>query len=117
VESLTKREESLTKREESLTPRGEALHRALGWEPPTYVYLPAITALPPGDTLAAYRARGYMPLALANYLARLGWTPRGRRELLSLDELAARFDLQHVSRRPVRFDGGRTGARAVRPYR
>ncbi len=78
---------------------------ALGWAPPQFAHLPALasdgsSARP--SSLRACREEGYLPLAVANDLARMGWTPRGRRELLSLNELATRFDLSRVARGPVR---------------
>jgi nondiscriminating glutamyl-tRNA synthetase len=82
-----------------------ALYRTLGWEPPQYIHLPVVAgAGPDGEPLATYRARGYLPLALVNCLARLGWTPRGKRELLSPEALVARFDLKRVSRSAAAFD-------------
>lgn len=73
------------------------------------LHLPSIInhasdALKSDTPLSVYIEKGYLPLALANHLALLGWTPRGKRELLSLDELAARFDPRHISRSPVPFD-------------
>jgi glutamyl/glutaminyl-tRNA synthetase len=89
------------------TPRQLLLYHALGWEPPEYAHLPSIVR-PDGTELRLEVGElvrtGYSGLAVANCLARLGWSPRGRRALLSLDELAARFELARVSRRPVVFD-------------
>jgi glutamyl/glutaminyl-tRNA synthetase len=94
--------------ERSCAGQEKALCRSLGWDPPQYVFLPALVfsdgAVQDRGALAVYRARGYLPLALANHLARLGWTPRGKRELLPMPELAARFDLRRVSRTPASFD-------------
>ena len=92
----------------SHTEQEGAPYDAWGGEPPQIIHLPALV-FPGGPgqdqaTLAVYRARGYLSLAVANHLARLGWTPRGKRELFSLPELAARFDLRRVSRAPARFD-------------
>jgi glutamyl-tRNA synthetase len=79
---------------------------ALGWDPPLYAHLPPIVW--PEDKspmwLTTYRERGYLALAMANQLARLGWSPRGRRELLSLQELVERFDLRRVSHSQSMFD-------------
>ena len=69
-----------------------------------YVPLPAIEGSEAGIEIREWIGRGYAGLALANCLARLGWSPRGKRALLTLDELAARFELGRVSHRPVRFD-------------
>lgn len=75
----------------------------LDWRPPRFVHLPALsfddTSARP-SSLQSCREQGYLGLAVANDLARMGWTPRGRRELLPLTELAARFDLSRVARGP-----------------
>lgn len=58
-----------------------------------------------GDILLGdLEAQGYFPLAVINALALLIWTPRGRRRIRSLDELAAGFDPGRISRRPAAFD-------------
>jgi nondiscriminating glutamyl-tRNA synthetase len=54
--------------------------------------------------LSVYRQRGYSAVALANHLARLGWTPRGRRRLLSHNDLAECYDPGRLSHRPCTFD-------------
>jgi glutamyl-tRNA synthetase len=51
----------------------------------------------------AYRAMGYLPAAMRNYLVRLGWS-HGDQEIFSTDEMVAAFDLAHVGRSPARFD-------------
>ena len=75
----------------------------LDWRPPRFAHLPALsfddTSARP-FSLQSCREQGYLGLAVANDLARMGWTPRGRRELLPLTELAARFDLSRVARGP-----------------
>jgi glutamyl/glutaminyl-tRNA synthetase len=79
---------------------------AFGWDPPRFAHLPPIV-LPAGEfsmPLRAYRERGYLPPAIVNQLTRLGWSPRGKRELLALDELAERFELGRVSHSPSTFD-------------
>ena len=81
---------------------------ALGWEPPKYAHLPPILwperCSPKGRggdvPLAWYCEEGYLPQALINEAALLGWRLRGKRDLLSLDDLAARFDLRRISRSP-----------------
>ena len=78
---------------------------ALGWGPPHFAGLPALSYDgPPArpSSLPACREEGYLPLAVANDLARMGWTPRGKRALLPLEELAAQFDLSRVARGPVK---------------
>ena len=97
------------------TPRQLALYAALGhpqdrW--PAFAHLPLIV----GDdskplskrhgevSLAAYRAQGFLPEALANYLSLLGWSPGEDREFFGEDVLLAEFDVTRVSRNPARFD-------------
>jgi len=85
------------------TPRYLQLCRELGWTPPQFVSLPPIDG-EPGVSLESYRARGYLALAIVNHLARLGWSPKGKRRVLSLAELATRFELSRLSRRSPPFD-------------
>jgi glutamyl/glutaminyl-tRNA synthetase len=85
----------------------QAVCAALGWTPPHEVTLPPLVAADPLGPLAAYRERGYQPLAMANHVARLGWMPRGKQRLISLNELAERFDLERLSHSPCPFDPGR----------
>ncbi|HUT18933.1 MAG TPA: glutamate--tRNA ligase family protein [Anaerolineae bacterium] len=79
------------------------LCEVLGWRPPRFAHLPALsfddTSARP-SSLQSCREQGYLGLAVANDLCRMGWTPRGRRELLPPTELAARFDLSRVARGP-----------------
>jgi glutamyl/glutaminyl-tRNA synthetase len=85
-------------------PAYRRLAEALGWTPPTFVYLPSFSfdgASARPASLQACRAQGYLGLAVANDLARMGWTPRGKRQLLALADLAARFDLSRLARGPV----------------
>ncbi|MBN1640121.1 MAG: hypothetical protein JXA09_02705 [Anaerolineae bacterium] len=83
-----------------------ALCAALGWAPPAFVQLPPLAGdhLEPSAPVSGFRERGYTGLAVANWLARLGWSPRGRRELRTLPELAQQFDPSRLARRPVRAD-------------
>ncbi|MEZ4236474.1 MAG: glutamate--tRNA ligase family protein [Myxococcota bacterium] len=72
-------------------PTAEAIARALGVE------LPAVEVMD-------FRQAGYLPEALLNYLALLGWSPGDDREILSFDELVALFDLERVNKTAARFD-------------
>jgi glutamyl-tRNA synthetase len=54
--------------------------------------------------IADYRAQGFIPEALVNYLALLGWSTGTEEEILSLDEIAARFDIEHVQKGGAVFD-------------
>ena len=93
------------------TPRQINIYRALGAEPPTFAHVPMIL----GDdgarlskrhgavSVLAWREQGYLPDAMVNYLARLGWS-YGDQEVFSRDELIERFDIADVNRKASRFD-------------
>ncbi len=91
--------------------RQAQIYQALGWPTPAMSHIPLIHGAD-GAKLSkrhgalgvdAYRALGYLPQALRNYLARLGWS-HGDREYFSMPELIEAFDLPHVGRSPSRFD-------------
>jgi nondiscriminating glutamyl-tRNA synthetase len=96
----------------SNTPKHILLFRALGHEPPAFAHLPLI--LNPDRTKMSkrksqtaiddYRAEGFIPEALVNYLALLGWSTGTEEEVLSLDELVKRFDLGQVNKAGAVFD-------------
>ncbi|QOC21556.1 glutamate--tRNA ligase [Wenzhouxiangella sp. AB-CW3] len=93
------------------TPRQINIYRALGAEPPTFAHVPMIL----GDdgarlskrhgavSVLAWREQGYLPDAMVNYLARLGWS-HGDQEIFSRDELVELFDIGDVNRKASRFD-------------
>ena len=87
------------------------IYAALGWDVPVMAHIPLIHG-PDGAKLSkrhgalgvdAYRALGYLPAALRNYLVRLGWS-QGDREFFSTEEMIAAFDLPAIGRSPSRFD-------------
>jgi glutamyl-tRNA synthetase len=87
------------------------IYAALGWDAPVMAHIPLIHG-PDGAKLSkrhgalgvdAYRALGYLPAALRNYLVRLGWS-QGDREFFSTEEMIAAFDLPAIGRSPSRFD-------------
>jgi glutamyl-tRNA synthetase len=93
------------------TPRQINMIRALGGIEPVYAHLPTVLT-PEGDKLSKrhgargvlqYRDDGYLPEAVVNYLARLGWA-HGDAEIFSRDEFIGWFDLAHLSPAPGRFD-------------
>ncbi|WP_237154679.1 glutamate--tRNA ligase [Oryzibacter oryziterrae] len=93
------------------TARQRIIYDALGWAMPKVAHIPLIHG-PDGAKLSkrhgalgveAYRAMGYLPVALRNYLVRLGWA-HGDAEILSTDEMTALFDLEGIGRSPSRFD-------------
>jgi glutamyl-tRNA synthetase len=96
----------------SNTPRQILLYEAFGWRPPVFAHVPLV--LGPdhaplskrhgATSVAEFRARGYLPEALANYLALVGWSPGGGQEVLPLEELASRFRIEDVGSSAGVFD-------------
>ncbi|MCI0581299.1 MAG: glutamate--tRNA ligase [Chloroflexi bacterium] len=96
----------------SNTPKHILLFRALGHAEPVFAHLPLI--LNPDRTkmskrksqtaISDYIAQGFIREALVNYLALLGWSTGTEEEILSFDEIAARFDLDHVQKGGAVFD-------------
>ncbi|MCX6542892.1 MAG: glutamate--tRNA ligase [Acidobacteria bacterium] len=96
----------------SNTPRQVLLYEALGFQPPVFAHL-ALVLGPDhaplskrhgATSVAEFRARGYLPESLVNYLALLGWSPGGGDELLDIRELARRFALESVGHSAAVFD-------------
>ncbi len=96
------------------TPKHLLIFQAMEWAPPVFAHLPLILA-PDGKKLSkrihgeavwisTYRKRGYLPEALTNYLALLGWNPGGDRELMSMAELIEAFSLDRVHKAGAKFD-------------
>ncbi len=90
------------------------IYSALGWRAPEMAHIPLIHGAD-GAKLSkrhgalgvdAYRAQGFLPVALRNYLVRLGWS-QGDREFFSTQEMIEAFDLAHVGRSPARFDAAK----------
>ncbi|MDH4207507.1 MAG: glutamate--tRNA ligase family protein, partial [Anaerolineae bacterium] len=94
------------------TPRHILLYQAFGWEPPSFLHLPLILEKGGGKlskrhgdvSVEAYRERGYLPEAVVNYLALLGWSPPDNQEILSREQLAAHFSWEKVAVSPAIFD-------------
>ncbi|MBY0613615.1 MAG: glutamate--tRNA ligase [Beijerinckiaceae bacterium] len=91
--------------------RQTQIYQALGWSVPSMSHIPLIHG-PDGAKLSkrhgalgveAYRAMGYLPEALRNYLVRLGWS-QGDTEFFTTDEMIAAFDLKGIGRSAARFD-------------
>ena len=91
--------------------RQKHIYEALGWNVPTMAHIPLIHG-PDGSKLSkrhgalgvdAYRAMGYLPSAMRNYLVRLGWA-HGDQEIFTTEEMIAAFDLPQIGRSPARFD-------------
>jgi nondiscriminating glutamyl-tRNA synthetase len=96
----------------SNTPRQLLLYQALGFTPPEFAHLslvmgPDHTPLSKrhgATSVSEFRERGYLPEALLNYLALIGWSPGGDQELLPIGELARRFALEDVGHSAGVFD-------------
>jgi glutamyl-tRNA synthetase len=96
----------------SNTPRQTLLYQAFGWTPPVFAHVPYV--LGPdhaplskrhgATSVKEFRDRGYLPEALTNYLALIGWSPGEGEELLPIDELARRFRLENVGHSAGVFD-------------
>jgi glutamyl-tRNA synthetase len=91
--------------------RQAQIYEALGWPIPKMAHIPLIHG-PDGAKLSkrhgalgveAYRAMGYLPAAMRNYLVRLGWS-HGDQEIFTTEELLSLFDLNRVGRSAARFD-------------
>ena len=99
----------------SSAPKYNLLYEAFGWEIPTYVHCSPVMrdaqnkmSKRHGDpSYEDLKAQGYLTEAILNYVALLGWSPKGEyaeREIFSLDELAKVFDMSGISRSPAIFD-------------
>ncbi len=96
----------------SSTPKHVLLYQFFGWEMPTFVHLSLIIGKDKkklskrlGDlSLLSYKEQGYQPLAVLNFLSRLGYSPKDDRKLYSLDELAQEFSLDRLHKNPAIFD-------------
>jgi len=93
-------------------PRHVLLYRAFGWEIPIYAHLPVILS-PTGKgklskrhggvAVRDFRQEGYLPEAMVNFLARLGWSYDDKTEFFTRQELIEKFDLEGVNKSPAAF--------------
>lgn len=107
----------------SSTPKYNALYEAFGWEIPTYIHLPLINGKSVDEegnvTVSKLSKRhgstgffdlvneGFLPKAIMNYIALLGWCPSGEyenKEIFTMDELISAFDINGISKSPSVFD-------------
>lgn len=97
------------------TPKQLMVYEALGWEAPKFGHMTLITNAATGKKLSKrdtdtlqfiedYRAKGYLPEAVFNFIAFLGWNPGGEDEIYSRDELIKLFDEARLSKAPAAFD-------------
>lgn len=100
----------------SSTPKYNLLYEAFGWEKPIYVHLPLINGKNPDGTVSKLSKRhgatgfedlvqqGYLPEAIINYIALLGWCPKENREIFTLEELVEVFSIDGICKSPAVFD-------------
>lgn len=99
------------------TPKQMLLYEAMGWQTPQFAHIPIIlnaqrrklSKRDGATSLNEYEAMGYVPDAVVNFLALLGWSPKDNRELLTRKELIALFDLDGVVKHPAIFDTSKLG--------
>lgn len=97
----------------SSAPKYNLLYEAFGWEVPQYIHCAPVMKnehekLSKRNGDASYQdlvAKGYLPAAIINYLALLGWSPKGEQEIFSLSDLAREFSVDGISKSPAIFDG------------
>ena len=100
----------------SSTPKYNLLYKAFGWDIPTYIHLPLIMGKDEDGNISKLSKRhgatgfydliddGYLPQAIINYIALLGWCPKDNQEIFSLAELEQAFDVSGISKSPAVFD-------------
>ena len=96
----------------SNTPKQILLYRALGLTPPAWVHIPLILGTDRSrlskrhgaTSLREYRKMGYLPQAMVNFLALLGWSPGGDREILTPEEIVKEFTLERIGKTGAMFD-------------
>jgi len=94
------------------TPKYVLLYNALGWDVPVFVHLPLaqnangtkIGKRNGAVSIPEFIEMGFLPQAIVNYAALLGWSPPDNREIFSLVELEGIFDAKHISKSPSTFD-------------
>ncbi|MDE5781732.1 MAG: glutamate--tRNA ligase [Lachnospiraceae bacterium] len=96
----------------SSSPKYQRLYEAFGWEPPKYVHLPLITDESHKklskrcghSSFEDLTEQGFLPEAIVNFIALLGWSPEDNNEIFGLDELVRNFDYRHINKSPAVFD-------------
>lgn len=109
ITNVIRGEEHLTN-----TPRQILLYEALGWQAPQFAHISLILnqdrkKMSKRDEsiiqfIEQYRELGYLPEAVVNFIALLGWSPGGEQELFSLDEMVKLFSMDRISKSPAVFD-------------
>lgn len=94
------------------TPKYNLLYESFGWEKPTYIHLPMVLG-EDGQKLSKRNGdasfmdlynEGFLPEAIVNYLALLGWAPENNEEIFSLNDLVKMFNPKRISKSPATYD-------------
>jgi len=96
----------------SSTPKHVVLYKLFGWEPPVFAHLPLLVNVERqklskrhGDVAVQdFMEKGYLPEAMVNFVAFLGWNPGNEKEIFSLDELVKEFSLERASKSSAVFN-------------
>lgn len=96
----------------SSTPKHLLLYKFLGWQPPQFAHLPMILGSDKAKlskrhgatSILEYKRQGYLPEAIINYLALLGWRPNTNQEIFNRQELISQFTLERAQKSPAIFD-------------
>lgn len=96
----------------SSTPKYNLVYESFGWEIPTYIHVPHVMKdehhkLSKRNGDASFQdlvAKGYLPQAILNYIALLGWSPETEQEIYTLEEMVKAFSIKRISKSPAIFD-------------
>ena len=96
----------------SSTPKHVFMYEAFGWDMPTFVHLPTVlnkngkklSKRNDDVSVEDFKEKGYLPQALINYLALVGWSPESNKEILSIEEMIEEFSFERVSKSGGVFD-------------
>lgn len=96
----------------SNTPRQVLIYEAFGWEQPTFAHISLILGKDKSKmskrhgatSVVQYKEQGYLPEAVVNFLALLGWSAGGEEEIFTMEELIEKFSLERVAKNPAVFD-------------
>lgn len=96
----------------SSTPKHLMLYEAFGWQPPEFIHMPPILGpnkkkLSKRDgakSVMEYEEEGYLPEAIINFMAFLGWSPKDEREIFSLEDLTKEFSIERINKNSPIFN-------------
>jgi glutamyl-tRNA synthetase len=96
----------------STTPKQILIYKYLDWQEPIFIHLPLVLGQDRSKlskrhgakSIKEYREEGYLPEAILNFIALLGWHPEGDREIISLEEMIKEFKLEKINKSPAVFN-------------